>query len=609
MLGAGGLLVGIGPDDRAAAPPGARRAPGAARPCCLTALAVIPSIIMQPRFPYAQGLLLFALVAALLWGERVASRRSGPAFALIAATGIFAALLAPALHARSWLNYQTLTNGLAPSQPRELQLGPGLWPLHLAAPQREVLTVKAAHADYWKAADLDVFNGFGWAQGAGPVSSALPGRALGAQTLDPVADRDGQRHEDDRRDRRRVAAQRPAHLGAVDQTQSLGTWVASAPLHSGQTYTVKTYSPRPTAAELAAIPAGAYPDAPLADYRVVGLPASALAHYNLPEIEFPTFHSGGPALNLSGPYGTNGVALVMHSPYARAYALAHRLAAGAATPYAFVAAVLRYLSTANGFRYDERVASVRFPLETFLFSTHRGYCQHFAGAMALLLRMGGLPARVATGFTAGTFNSATGSFAVSDRDAHAWVEVWFPRYGWVRFDPTPAAAPAFADSANSGVLLGAPSLKPGAVTARRQGNLGRLGPAAARSGRGGHGLWVAIPLGLALIIGAGLALRLWRRPASVERLISELELALRRCGRPARDGLTLHALEQRFRASTPAVSYLRRLRLARYGRVSELPTGAQRRALRTQLAAGLGFGGWLRSWWALPPRRLRAPDS
>ena len=63
--------------------------------------------------------------------------------------------------------------------------------------------------------------------------------------------------------------------------------------------------------------------------------------------------------------------------------------------------------------------------------------------MALLLRMGGVPARVAAGFTTGTLRHARRtSYVVADIDAHAWVEAWFPHYGWVRFDPTPAVAPA-----------------------------------------------------------------------------------------------------------------------------------------------------------------------
>src|SRR5205807_8603 len=123
-----------------------------------------------------------------------------------------------------------------------------------------------------------------------------------------------------------------------------------------------------------------------------------------------------------------------------AYALALRLERGAATPFAYVRAVEGYL--ARGFTYNESPAPAAYPLETFLLRTRAGYCQQFAGAMALLLRMGGVPARVSVGFTSGSYDTATRRWLVSDLDAHAWVEAGFPRYGWVRFDPTPAAAPA-----------------------------------------------------------------------------------------------------------------------------------------------------------------------
>src|SRR3712207_2294936 len=62
--------------------------------------------------------------------------------------------------------------------------------------------------------------------------------------------------------------------------------------------------------------------------------------------------------------------------------------------------------------------------------------------MALLLRMGGVPARVATGFTTGSLDRQQNEYVVRDLDAHSWVEAWFPGYGWVTRDPTPAAAPA-----------------------------------------------------------------------------------------------------------------------------------------------------------------------
>ena len=81
------------------------------------------------------------------------------------------------------------------------------------------------------------------------------------------------------------------------------------------------------------------------------------------------------------------------------------------------------------------------PLDAFLFRDRAGYCQHFAGAMALLLRMGGVPAAVAAGFSPGS-RDARGEHIVRDLDAHCWVEAYFPGIGWVTFDPTPADSPA-----------------------------------------------------------------------------------------------------------------------------------------------------------------------
>jgi hypothetical protein len=324
-----------------------------------------------------------------------------------------------------------------------------------------------------------------------------------------------------------------------------------------------------------------------------------------PQVEFPPFHSGGPVLNLSEPYGSVGERLVRQSPYKRAYALASSLAAQSPTPFQFVTAVLRYLSPANGFRYDEHTPLYSYPLESFLFKNRRGYCQQFAGAMALLLRMGGIPARVAAGFTSGIYDSATQQYVVSDRDAHAWVEVWFPRYGWVRFNPTPATAPAISGGGN--VLAGGNGQhrSTSAVTARR-GAAGAhaAGHRGATLGTGSPAVVMIVVPALAFVLLAVLVV-VWFRGgrAGPDELVAELERALARCGRPASDGVTLHALERRFGNSPGAARYLRRLRLARFGTVAELPTGPERRALRGQLASGLGITGRVRAWWALPPRR------
>ncbi|MBW3657245.1 MAG: DUF3488 and transglutaminase-like domain-containing protein [Actinobacteria bacterium] len=84
-------------------------------------------------------------------------------------------------------------------------------------------------------------------------------------------------------------------------------------------------------------------------------------------------------------------------------------------------------------------------LERFVFETRTGYCEYYATAMAVMLRASGIPARVAVGFLPGTLTSpadpATGqdldTYTVSTTDAHAWVEVLFPGYGWIKFEPTP----------------------------------------------------------------------------------------------------------------------------------------------------------------------------
>ena len=233
--------------------------------------------------------------------------------------------------------------------------------------------------------------------------------------------------------------------------------------------------------------------------------------------------------------------------------------------------------------------------------------------MALLLRMGGIPTRVAAGFTTGHYDSSTQQWVVSDLDAHAWVEAWFPRYGWVRFDPTPAAAPA--RGGHAALLPALQKTSKAAAAAAHPVKKKEPLPLPTQTASTNHGGRPSV----ALIVGAsvlavamlGLVLRVLVGPAqpSGDDLLAELERALARCGRPISDGLTLAALERRFRSAPDAAEYIHRLRLVRFGGTSELPTRAQRRALRAQLRAGLGAAGRLRALWALPPRpRPRRPS-
>jgi protein-glutamine gamma-glutamyltransferase len=128
-------------------------------------------------------------------------------------------------------------------------------------------------------------------------------------------------------------------------------------------------------------------------------------------------------------------------PYAPLYRQSERVAGDAPTPYAAAVALEGWFRRTGGFRYDEHPPKAPGPpLVAFVTRTKRGYCQHFAGAMALMLRMLGVPARVAVGFTPGSYDTKSGVWTVTDRDAHAWVEAWFPGYGWLPFDPTPGRA-------------------------------------------------------------------------------------------------------------------------------------------------------------------------
>lgn len=95
----------------------------------------------------------------------------------------------------------------------------------------------------------------------------------------------------------------------------------------------------------------------------------------------------------------------------------------------------------RGFNYSlDQEPSSDDPLSSFLFDVRSGHCEYFASAMTVLLRAGGIPARMVTGFYGGTLVEAGDYYVVRQGDAHAWVEVYFPGYGWSVFDPTPVAA-------------------------------------------------------------------------------------------------------------------------------------------------------------------------
>jgi transglutaminase-like putative cysteine protease len=83
----------------------------------------------------------------------------------------------------------------------------------------------------------------------------------------------------------------------------------------------------------------------------------------------------------------------------------------------------------------------RDDIDDFLFSSKRGFCEHYSGSFTFLMRAAGIPARVVVGYHGGEYNPNGNYVAVHQFDAHSWTEVWLEGKGWVRVDPTMAVAP------------------------------------------------------------------------------------------------------------------------------------------------------------------------
>ncbi len=120
--------------------------------------------------------------------------------------------------------------------------------------------------------------------------------------------------------------------------------------------------------------------------------------------------------------------------------LAAQITGSATNNYDKAAALERYLRTRFGYTLQLPLSEPRDPLANFLFERKQGHCEYFASSMAVMLRTLGIPSRVVNGFRSAEFNDVTGNYVVRAKDAHAWVEAYFPGYGWQTFDPTPASS-------------------------------------------------------------------------------------------------------------------------------------------------------------------------
>jgi len=118
--------------------------------------------------------------------------------------------------------------------------------------------------------------------------------------------------------------------------------------------------------------------------------------------------------------------------------LAAEITSSASNDFDKAAAIENHLRTRFGYTLQLPRSHEKDPIANFLFERKQGHCEYFASAMAVMLRTLGIPSRVVNGFRSDEFNDLTANYVVRAKDAHSWVEAYFPGYGWQTFDPTPA---------------------------------------------------------------------------------------------------------------------------------------------------------------------------
>lgn len=162
---------------------------------------------------------------------------------------------------------------------------------------------------------------------------------------------------------------------------------------------------------------------------------------------------------------------------------------GAGTEYDRALAVLNSFAPSNGFHYSlsTKQGTSGSAILDFL-ANKQGYCEQYASAMVWLLRAADIPSRVVVGYTHGLRVGNTNGYQVTTHNAHAWVEAYFPRYGWVPFDPTPGldvvGSVSFGWAPNPGTPTGGPSAAP--TPTGVAGGPASAGPTDKQ--HGGHGL-------------------------------------------------------------------------------------------------------------------------
>jgi protein-glutamine gamma-glutamyltransferase len=377
--------------------------------------------------------LLLALLTLVVTSRRTGRPLAGDAQVVGMLVAVVLAGLvvgtAPGVTKNAFLDWQTW-NPLAQQGP--LVSVDYMWnqtyaPLHWPKKRTTVLQVQSNTEMYWKAATLNTFLVDHWAYSApiGPLETStggdfsvsdLPLEESVNTKLVPVNVK-----VLGLADNHLVGAGQPVHWSLPSGVESLlgadGTVSTLDDVPRNATYKVSVYNANPTLADLTTA-GNEFPDSVRASILIGGtqIPAwPARLPRNVQVLDRPFMAASQEVWKASHAKDAH------KNEYEAVYAVEHY----------FRSKPFRYSLTPN--------LSGRVPaLAEFMLHTHAGYCQMFSGAMALVLRLHGIPARVAVGFTPGKLHGSD-TYVVNDRDAHAWVEVYFPSWGWIPFEPTPGS--------------------------------------------------------------------------------------------------------------------------------------------------------------------------
>ncbi len=605
---------------RAALPLGIRRFVALGLLLCLYVVGVLDS---NGGSATVEGLLLLLLVVGWVWLPGLRGGRVLAAAPWLALAALFAIALAGQLSANpAWLDYRAwdvlggAKGGTAFSW--DQTYGPIPW----SRSQQTMFTVRAVSPLLWKVTTLDRFDGLRF------VRSGINPGVVNDLPL-PLNDRwyafarfqiAGLRSTLLPTEQGTTAAVNFAHRILYEPDGTVQA--VSRSLRGGDMYTVMSYAPRPSPAELRSAPRK-FPPAYLR-YTDFDLPAPGQSGLRIDASDpanpgrFSSVRTvGSPAPGLSPAAAPRLQRRILASPYGPMYRLAHRLGAGKRTSYDVAQAIETYLKA--NYIYSERSPARRYPLEAFLFTDRIGYCQQFSGGMALMLRMDGIPARVAAGFLPGSYDSTARSFQVRAVDAHSWVEVYFSGIGWVPFDPTPPRTvatpqrPLFTSQTSVSSLDAVAATVGGPLPLASVRTPARHRPKG--GGAGADGPLEVASAGIALVGLLMLATR-WltgfarlRRSLDGDGELAAIELvrALPRLGYPLPATVTLIQVEGlvRVHGGADAARYVRLLRERRYApRTPPSVSLRDRRLLRARLTRPLGLDVRLRGLWVLPPAAL-----